>query len=504
MDKRDRAMCEYDTVDLLHIVKSVWRYAWAIVLAGLAAAVIGCCIAAFLIAPKYSSSVMLYVNNNSFSVGSTDFTISSSQISAAQSLVDTYSEILDNRTTLERVIEKTGVPYEYEELSDMITAGSANGTEIMKVTVVSEDPYEAAEIANAIAEILPVRISEIIEGASMEIVDTAVPDLQKIAPSITKYAAVALILGVMISCGIVAVLAIMDDTIHDENYILQTYPYPILAKIPNLFEKDADPCGRIHDRLKKNKTPKSFLPIHDNGRLLYKNLDFMATEQYKLLRTNLDFTLPSDEACPVIGVTSSIRHEGKSTTSINLSYVLAEKGNRVLLIDGDLRLPSVAKKMELDQKKGLTDFLMGDKTDMEDFRSSLCDHWYVMTAGTIPPNPSELLGSSKMAALLAEFRKSFDYIVIDLPPVNVVSDAVSVAGYLTGMIVVAREEYIEKKDLKVCFRQLSLSGVKILGCVISFAKRSYGSYGKYARSKHDCYYANDEKHGKTNGSLGRD
>ncbi len=251
---------------------------------------------------------------------------------------------------------------------------------------------------------------------------------------------------------------------------------------------------------KKNHNPS--FSVDENRKTLHQNLDFTATEQYKLLRTNLGFTLPAGEKCPVIGVTSSIRGEGKSTTSINLSYVLAEKGSRVLLIDGDLRLPSVAKKMELDQKKGLTDFLMGEGGDLEEFKSSLLDTWYVMTSGTIPPNPSELLGSSRMQDLLTEFRKSFDYIVLDLPPVNLVSDAMSIAGYITGMVVVAREEYIEKKDLKACFRQLELSNVKVLGCVMTCAKRksgSYGKYSKYKRYKYYGHYGHNQKNQKENG-----
>ncbi|MBR6744460.1 MAG: CpsD/CapB family tyrosine-protein kinase [Clostridia bacterium] len=256
----------------------------------------------------------------------------------------------------------------------------------------------------------------------------------------------------------------------------------------------------------KQKKHSTSFSAAENGKTLHKNLDFTATEQYKLLRTNLGFTLPAGEKCPVIGVTSSIRGEGKSTTSINLSYVLAEKGSKVLLIDGDLRLPSVAKKMELDQKKGLTDFLMGQGGNLEDFRSPLLENWYIMTSGTIPPNPSELLGSSRMNALLTEFRKTFDYIVLDLPPVNLVSDAMSVAGYITGMVVVAREEYIEKKDLKACFRQLELSNVKILGCVMTCAKRksgSYGKYGKYKRYKYYGHYGHNAESQKESGKGGK-
>jgi capsular polysaccharide biosynthesis protein len=105
----------------------------------------------------------------------------------------------------------------------------------MKVTVTTEDPNEAAKIANCIAEVLPVRISEIIDGASMEVVDSAVPNNQKISPSITKYTAVGLILGVLIAVIAVCIAAMLDNTIHDEEYVLKTYNYPILAKVPNLI-----------------------------------------------------------------------------------------------------------------------------------------------------------------------------------------------------------------------------------------------------------------------------
>ncbi len=235
MKKNEKSNREYYTIDMLHIFKSLWHRAWIIVLSGILTAIIGFSISAFMISPDYSSSIMLYVNNSSISLGNTNFSISASDITASQSLVKTYGEMLNNRTTLERIIEKTGVDYTYGQLSGMITSAAANETEIMRVTVTSKDPYEAAKIANCIAEVLPVRISEIIDGASMEVVDSAIPLLDKVSPSYTKYTAVGLIIGVLLSTIILVILAIMDDTIHDEEYILQTYDYPILAKIPNLL-----------------------------------------------------------------------------------------------------------------------------------------------------------------------------------------------------------------------------------------------------------------------------
>lgn len=236
MDKRENNAAEYYTIDLMHILKTLWRRIWLIALAGIVAAAAGFSLSAFVITPKYSASIMLYVNNSSFSLGNTSFSISSSEITAAQSLVKTYGEILNNRTTLERVISKSGVDYAYDELSEMIVSAPSNGTEIMKVTVTSDDPYEAATIANTIAEVLPVRISEIIDGASMEVVDAAVPITEKISPSITKYTAVGFIIGIVLSVLAVGAAAMADDTIHDEEYVLRTYDYPILAKVPNLLD----------------------------------------------------------------------------------------------------------------------------------------------------------------------------------------------------------------------------------------------------------------------------
>ena len=226
----------------------------------------------------------------------------------------------------------------------------------------------------------------------------------------------------------------------------------------------------------------------ENKKTLHKNLEFTATEQYKVIRANLDFTLPEDEKCPVIGVTSSMRGEGKSTTAVNLSYVFAEKGSRVLLIDADLRIPSIAKKLEIESSPGLADLLRGRGAQISEFKSPLLDNWFVLPSGDIPPNPSELLGSSRMASILAKFREMFDYIIIDLPPVNIVSDAVAISSLISGMIVVIREEYTEKKELERCFRQLKLSNVNILGCVMNEAKSGSGSYGKYKKYKYYKYY----------------
>ena len=241
----------------------------------------------------------------------------------------------------------------------------------------------------------------------------------------------------------------------------------------------------------------NFFSGNENKKTLHKNLEFTAVEQYKLLRTNLLFTLPQDEECSIIGVTSAMRGEGKSTTAVNLSYVMAESGKKVLLIDGDMRIPSVAKKMGIENTFGLTDLLRGaGSVQMGTFKSPEHNNWYIMPSGALPPNPSELLGSVRMKNVLKTLSENFDCIIIDLPPVNLVSDALAVSKYISGMIVVIREDYTEKKELETCFRQLKLSDVNVLGCVINEDKKGKGSYSKYKYKRYYKYYKTYGENGK--------
>lgn len=235
MTKDNTKSQDYYAIDFLHIVKSVWNRIWVVLLVAIIGGVIGFLYPTFFITPMYSSSVMLYVNNSSFSLGSSSFSISSSELTAAQSLVKTYTVILKNRTTLNQVIEKAGVDYTYEELYGMIKADSVNETEVLKVTVTTDDPYIATDIVNTIAEVLPDRISDIIEGSSMEVVDIGVVNTHKVSPNITKYTEVGLFIGALAAVVVLVIIALLDDTIHDDEYILRTYDYPILAKVPNLL-----------------------------------------------------------------------------------------------------------------------------------------------------------------------------------------------------------------------------------------------------------------------------
>ncbi len=235
--------------------------------------------------------------------------------------------------------------------------------------------------------------------------------------------------------------------------------------------------------------------------MLHKKLNFGATEAYKLLRTNLMFTMPTgDRKCRVIGVTSSQRGEGKSTTAINLSYTIAETGKRVLLIDADMRLPSVAKKLQIRANPGLSNILAEDLDSKEIIRvSDVLVNWCILTAGDIPPNPTEMLGSEQMKNLINELAERYDYIIIDLPPVNIVSDALVISSLLDGMIVVVREDYTKRRELSNCIRHLELSNVKVLGFVMNVTSETKSYYGKLKNKK---YYKSLDKYYKQTGYTG--
>ncbi len=253
MNNENTKSQDFYVIDFLHILKYVWKRVWVIILVSVLCGVLAFSYASFFIAPQYASSVMLYVNNSSFSLGSTSFSISSSELTAAQSLVKTYSVILKNKTTLDMVIEKAEVDYTYDELYQMIDASSVKETEVLEVKVTADDPYVAAKIANTIAEVLPDKIAEIIEGSSMKVVDLAVANTQKISPNITRYTEVGLLLGVVLSIIVLVILALLDDTIHDDEYILRTYDYPILAKVPNLLSTSDKQYAYYYQRKKNVK-----------------------------------------------------------------------------------------------------------------------------------------------------------------------------------------------------------------------------------------------------------
>ncbi len=232
----------------------------------------------------------------------------------------------------------------------------------------------------------------------------------------------------------------------------------------------------------KSSQKKQKLSPAAEARTLPRNLPFTAAEAYKLLRTNLLFALPGEDAhpCRVIGVTSAIRGEGKTTTSINLASALAEVGKRVLLIEADMRLPTLAAKLGIRSNIGLSNLLATQISPSVAIRpSGYAQNWKIITAGELPPNPSELLASPRMHHVLSILSASSDFIILDLPPVNVVSDALVLSAQVDGYIVVVREGYTDRAELRACVCALKMASAKVLGFLLTGVKEDKKRYSKY-------------------------
>lgn len=231
----------------------------------------------------------------------------------------------------------------------------------------------------------------------------------------------------------------------------------------------------------------------ENDTTVGKKRPFSMAEAHKRLRTNVLFSFTGDSECRVIGITSAMAHEGKTTTSMNLAYDMLQAGKKVLLIDADMRLSKIAKNLNLNRAPGLSNLLVGENNGENLVqKAEELANLSVISCGDVPPNPTELLSSKRMATLLETLKKMYEYIIIDLPPVSAVSDALIVSKLVDGMIVVARQDYVEKRILDDTVRQLKFNDANIIGFVLTCANSESGYYSKYKYrkyySRHYSYY----------------
>lgn len=235
---------------------------------------------------------------------------------------------------------------------------------------------------------------------------------------------------------------------------------------------------------KKAAAPRS---NENSMSIIGSRLNFEGREAYNLLRTNLMFaTKRNDRNARVIGITSSTHGEGKSLTVINLAYSIAESGRKVILVECDLRLPTLRKKLNLPRSTGLSNILAGINSEKATLHSDvLIKGLDFVQAGDIPPNPSELLGSKAFTNLIDTLADNYDVILLDLPPIGKVSDALVVSRCTDGLVIVVRNDYTNASELDYTLRQCELVDAKVLGFVYNGSgskskKYKYGYGNKYA------------------------
>lgn len=202
---------------------------------------------------------------------------------------------------------------------------------------------------------------------------------------------------------------------------------------------------------------------------------FQIVEAYKNIRMNLLYSLVGSKNKAVI-VSSSIKNEGKTTTAANLAMSISQNNAHVLLIDADLRKSRVHKLFRIPNQNGLSTLIIGQCTTDEAITKNVKPDFDVMTAGAVPPNPSELLGSARMREILDELSGMYDYIIIDTPPINIVSDALTLVDATAGVLLISRQKFTQYNDLQRAVDSVKNVNGRILGVVINDVKRRYDTY----------------------------
>ncbi|MEE1185924.1 MAG: CpsD/CapB family tyrosine-protein kinase [Acutalibacteraceae bacterium] len=233
------------------------------------------------------------------------------------------------------------------------------------------------------------------------------------------------------------------------------------------------------------KNNKDYIQKH----ILTNDSPFIIKEAYKATRTNIYFTLSSVKGCKVIAFTSSKQDEGKSTTCINLAISFSEANNKVLVIDADMRMCSVHKLVGIENKGGLSNVLVGF-TKLNEIITHTDYGFDVITAGPTPPNPSELLSLEVMSELIDVLKEHYDYIFIDTPPINVVSDALNIADCVSGYVVVVKNGLTTYDDVENIKTKVEFANSKIIGFILNAAKKRNGS-SRYKNFKYDSTYSSD-------------
>ena len=214
---------------------------------------------------------------------------------------------------------------------------------------------------------------------------------------------------------------------------------------------------------------------YDRSFIINEKTAFSVREEYKTLRTNVLLSIPS-EGCKIIGITSAQPLEGKSINCLNIAITFAQMEARVLLIDCDLRVPSQARLLGMDAIPGISNALVGMNTIKEVIRKTDYPKVDVILSGNIPPNPTEILGSDNMSKIIEELSRNYDYILIDLPPVNIVADTIIMSKHLSGLLFVIRSAVSGRDSVIEAIKKLELAKANIIGILLTCAKSKSKKY----------------------------
>jgi non-specific protein-tyrosine kinase len=521
--------------DLRRYISLFWRWVWLIVLTTVLAAG-GTYYFNWRKEPVYQATSTLIVNE---APGTQTYDVSAVMVS--QRLIQTYTEMMTKKPVLREVISNLDLNTGPDGLSGKITIQQVGDTPLISVKVEDTNPYRAAEIANEIGTVFAeqnqarqeeryastkeslqaqlektqeqidavetallqlseepedqpernrldliltqyrqtyaetlqsyeqVRMKEAEALSNVIPVEMADAPTSPIRPNTLKNTAMGGVVGAMLAVGIIYLIEVLDDTIHGSDEIDRYLGLPVLGVIRKIDGSQAVIAAI------KPRSP--------------------ASEDFRSLRTNIQFA-SVDYPLRSILITSPTPEDGKTVIATNLSIILAQGGQQVALIDADLRRPRVHQYMQIPNKWGLS-YLFTSKDERLDgvLRKNKSLGLSIMTAGNLPPNPAELLGSEKMNQIIAEVKNQSDVIVFDSPPLNAVTDASVLSKLVDGVIVVVKAGSTKIIAAQQALEQLQRVGANVIGVVlnnVNMKKARYSTYYSYY-SDYSETIANDKK-----------
>jgi len=438
----------------------ILRLRWLTVLASLLICVLGAVAFSLLTTPMYEASTRLFVSTSTGS--SLSEVYQGNRFS--QERVVSYAELLKGETVTQRTIDKLGLDMTAAELQENVSASAKLDTVLLNVKVRDSSPVRARDIANTLSDefVLLVRELETPENGAppdsrVVVEQRASIPTEAVVPQTARNIAIGAGIGLLVGIGLAVLRDLLDNTVKSREILEEVTGTGIVGSIPLDKERRKEPAIEFES---------------DNSAI---------AEAFRKLRTNLQF-LSVDNPPRVIVITSATPSEGKSTTSINIALALAEAGHRVLLVDGDMRRPTLHKHLDLIGAVGFSTVLSGTIALDDAIQDTRYSGLTVLTSGTIPPNPSELLGSQMAKKLLSDMRGRFDYVIIDSTPLLAVTDAAILAASSDGVLIISRYGQTKRDQVIHAVGNLKDVGAPLLGAVFTMTPMRGGASYSYSYS----------------------
>ena len=385
-------------------------------------------------------------------------------VNASQKLASTYSEIAKSELVLNKVIENLRLRYTVKDLSGNVSIKPVNDTSILAISVKNSDAQLSAKIANEIATVSAEEIKNIYKIENTTQLSIAATPEAPANNTTTRDVILAVVIAALAVAGVAFLRFYFDDTVKYSEDIEKTIGLPVTGRISKSESK-----GRRVNELIAERLPKAIV-----------------SENIKSLRTNLQFTAV-DKNLETVLVTSTNASEGKSFVAANLAISFAQADKRVLLVDCDLRKGRVHRLFNLSNSRGLSNLLAGNLKDFSNFiNPTKVKNLNIITCGTYPPNPSELLASKKNKDLIKILKSYYDIIIFDGAPVGGLADSVILSSFMDETLIVVRDGVTAKPDLIATKDALNKVGANIAGLVFNMVNRTSSKY------YNSYYYGNDK------------